>query len=150
MESLRHYIPYAHMAATVFGLIELGLTCYLVSPFWRAPGIYAFMLFNSVWTLLILIYIALFPPYFPKMFQRTIALVLEWITMIFWFAGSIALAVYFGSPTCGADTWCGCVEAATAFGFLLWVTFLFIVVVDTMATLKGRARGQRAKPVVGV
>lgn len=28
MDSLRHYIPYAHMAATVFGLIELGLTCY--------------------------------------------------------------------------------------------------------------------------
>lgn len=28
MESLNRYIPYAHMIATLFGLIELGLTCY--------------------------------------------------------------------------------------------------------------------------
>ncbi|KAK3391489.1 hypothetical protein B0T20DRAFT_80524 [Sordaria brevicollis] len=149
MESLKHYVPYAHMAATLFGLIELGLTCYLVSP-WGAHSIFAFLLFCSVWTLLVLVYIGLGPSYFPKSFQRTIALALEWLTMIFWFAGSIALAVLHGSPSCGANTYCGSTEAANAFGFLLWIVFLFIVVVDTMATLKGRARGQRAKPVVGV
>lgn len=32
MESLNRYIPYAHMIATVFGLIELGLTCYREFP----------------------------------------------------------------------------------------------------------------------
>lgn len=103
------------------------------------------MLFNSVWSLLVLVYIALTPRYVPSLFHGTVSLALEWITTIFWFAGSIALAVYWGSPHCGGNTYCGSVQAAIAFGFFLWALFAYLAIVDTL-----RARGHASRPPVTV
>jgi hypothetical protein len=88
------------------------------------------MIFNSVWSLLVLIYIGLTPLYMTSVFHRLAALVLNIITAIFWFAGSIALAVAWGSPRhCDGNTWCGSIEASIAFGFFLWyVAFTSIFV----------------------
>jgi hypothetical protein len=79
------------------------------------------MIFNSVWSLLVLAYVGITPIYMTGIFHKLAALVLNVITTIFWFAGSIALAVAVGGPwTCGADRVCGSYEAAIAFGFFLW------------------------------
>jgi hypothetical protein len=106
----------------------------------------SFMLFNSVWTLLVLAYLALTPLYFAHSFHALAALILEWITMIFWFAGSIALATFWGSPRCDGNTYCGSTDAAIAFGFFLWALFAFLVLVDTMATLRARGHSTSAAP----
>lgn len=124
------FVPIAHIVAVVFAIIELGLTAYLVSGYsgywWggyygnSSPDRTNFMLFNAIWSLLVLAYVGLTPLYMTNLFHKLAALALEAITMIFWFAGSIALAVMVGAPRCGSNTFCGSYEAAIAFGFFLW------------------------------
>ncbi|KAK3362011.1 membrane-associating domain-containing protein [Lasiosphaeria ovina] len=148
------FVPIAHLVAAVFAVIELGLMAYVVSPWSSAPSVEAFMLFNAVWSLLVLAYVGLTPLYATRVFHRLASLALEWITMIFWFAGSIALAAYWGAPSCHGNTYCGSIEAAIAFGFFLWLLFLFLVVVDTMEALRSRGHATHTtahgpKPYVG-
>lgn len=124
------FVAIAHIVAAVFSVIELGLTAYLVSVYdgYYYGGYYSgaspdrtnFMLFNAIWSLLVLAYVGLTPLYMTNLFHKLAALALEAITMIFWFAGSIALAVMIGAPRCGGNTFCGSYEAAIAFGFFLW------------------------------
>jgi len=105
-----------------------------------------FMLFNSVWTLLVLAYIGLVPMYVSRYYHRQAGLALKWITTIFWFAGSIALAAFWGAPRCYGNNYCNTVEAACAFGFFLWLLFSFITFVDTVDYL----RGAKAQPAAAV
>jgi hypothetical protein len=121
-----------------------------VSPLWWTPSILSFMLFNSVWTLLLLAYLFLAPLYFARFFHGVAALALEWITMIFWFAGSIALAAYWGSPKCFGNTYCGSTEAAIAFGFFIWALFAFFVFIHTVAFVRGSRDPTAQKPSVVV
>lgn len=126
------FVPIAHIVAVVFSIIELGLTAYVVSLYdgtynngyyWSgswSPDRVNFMLFNSIWSLLVLAYIGLTPLYMTSIFHRLAALGLEVVTMIFWFAGSVALAVFIGVPRCHGNSWCGSIQAAVAFGFFLW------------------------------
>jgi hypothetical protein len=106
----------------------------------------SFMLFNSIWTQLVLAYLYLTPLYYARFFHGIAALAVEWITMLFWFAGSIALAAHFGSPRCGGNTYCGSTQAAVAFGFFIWALFAFLCLVDTMAFLRGRGQRTTAQP----
>ncbi len=120
------FVPIVHIVAIVFTIIELGLIAYVISLYdapvgGRSPDPANFMLFNSLWTLLVIAYVGIAPLYLTRIFHRLASLALEAVTLIFWFAGSIALAVYVGGPiNCGRSTWCGSIEAAVAFGFFLW------------------------------
>lgn len=136
------FVTIAHIAAVVFSIVELGLVAYLISvydgtytssSYWgyyydgsASPDRTNFMLFNAIWSLLVLAYVGLTPLYMTSLFHKLAALALEAVTMIFWFAGSIALAVMIGAPRCHGNTFCGCYEAAIAFGFFLWCVFLII------------------------
>lgn len=144
------FVAIAHIVAVVFSIVELGLTGYVVSLYDgtygngyyyagnNSPDRVNFMLFNSVWSLLVLAYIGLTPLYLTSIFHRLAALALEVITMIFWFAGSIALAVFIGVPRCHGNSWCGSTQAAVAFGFFLWAIFLFLVVLDGIEAMRSR------------
>lgn len=119
----------AHIVAAVFSLIVLGLTAYIISGYeayyggfygTRSPDRVNFMLFNAIWSLLVLAYVGLTPLYMTSLFHKLAALALEAITMIFWFAGAIALAVLTGAGRCGGNSYCGSAQAAVAFGFFLW------------------------------
>lgn len=122
------FVPIAHIVAAVFAIIELGLTAYIVSGYdgyypyndSYSPDRVNFMLFNAIWSLLVLAYVGLTPLYLTSIFHKLAALALEGVTVVFWFAGSIALAVFIGAPRCGANTFCGSYQAAVAFGFFLW------------------------------
>ncbi|KAK3904567.1 hypothetical protein C8A05DRAFT_42357 [Staphylotrichum tortipilum] len=135
---MERFVPIVHGVTAAFAVVELGLTAYLVSPWWATPSILSFMLFSSVWSLLVLGYVFLMPLYYARFFQGLAALAIESITMIFWFAGSIALAAYWGAPRCGGNKFCGSVEGVIAFGFFLWVLFSFLVLVDTLSFWHGR------------
>ncbi|KAL2268198.1 hypothetical protein VTJ83DRAFT_3044 [Remersonia thermophila] len=149
---MERFLPIVKVVTAVFLIIELGLTAYVVSPWRSAPSSPSFMLFNSVWSLLVIGYLFLVPLFFASLFHGLAALVLEIITMIFWFAGSIALAAFIGDAVCGGSSWCGSAKAATAFGFFLWALFTFFVAIDTMAWLRNRntAPSKPAPPVASV
>jgi len=154
------FVPLVHLAALVLSVIELGLTAYVVSVYLSGPGYYDdggfhqlspspvnFMVFNSIWSLLVLAYVGLSPLYYTRIFHRLASLALEAATMIFWFAGAIALAVFVGGPyDCSDNSFCGAIEAAVAFGFFLWALFTFLVVLDTIEALRSRRRHTTAKP----
>ena len=92
------------------------------------------MVFAAVWTLLVLIYLALAPRFFSAVAHPIAMLGLDALTMLFWFAGFIALAVwhhraedvYVGDgfeyyKACSyAGGYCREVEAAVVFGAFEW------------------------------
>ncbi|KAI6082281.1 membrane-associating domain-containing protein [Hypoxylon rubiginosum] len=142
------FIPIVHIVTAVFAIVELGLTAYLASQYnsWfryydgdNSPSRVNFMIFNSVWSLLVLAYVGVVPLYMTSLFHRTAALALNAVTTIFWFAGAIALAVFVGGPwECGSDSFCGSAEAAVAFGFFLWALFCCLTVIDALDSLRSR------------
>ncbi|KAI9149119.1 hypothetical protein HJFPF1_11167 [Paramyrothecium foliicola] len=129
-----------HAVLAVFLIIELGLTGWCVDVthgFWGSatPASWAFMLFNTIWSILVLIYIAVIPLVFARAFHSLVALVLEGITAIFWFAGSIAMAVTVAGGT---------PAAAVAFGFFIWALFTGLFVYDLLGFLRSRGHSAHA------
>lgn len=78
-----------------------------------------FMVFNSVWSLLVLAYVGIVPIYMTGWFHKLGALILNSLTTIFWFAGSIALAVITPAHSYYNDG-LHTMRASVAFGFFLW------------------------------
>lgn len=102
-----------------------------VASYGDTPSSDSFLVFTSVWTLLILVYLALAPRLFSALAHPIAMVGLDALTMLFWFAGFIALAVfhhqaedvYFGGiiQACSiAGGLCGEIEAAVVFGALEW------------------------------
>lgn len=80
-----------------------------------------FLVFTSVWTLLALVYLVVV----PWRFSDTVAhhkfaiLAAEAVTMLFWFAGFIALAVFLTDRVCYGIV-CGAVIAGNVFAAFEW------------------------------
>ncbi|KYK54392.1 hypothetical protein DCS_06350 [Drechmeria coniospora] len=139
----------------VFLIIELGLTSYVVSKtniggwWWSTtPSSIAFLLFCTIWSILILIYLVI-AHIVEQLFHSLVALVLLVITTIFWFAGSIAVAAYIGVPHCSGD-WCTPIQtaqAAVAFGFFIWIIFTVLTVFTGMSAFRGGARKTTGPPM---
>ena len=64
------------------------------------PGEISYLIFVAVWTLLVLAFLMLAPKFFPSLAHNLVILGLEFLTMIFWFAGFIALAVEVDDTFC--------------------------------------------------
>jgi hypothetical protein len=80
-----------------------------------------FMLFNGVWTAFVATpYLALAPVFFPQLAHRFVIPAVEIVTMIFWFAGFIALGVLLPSPDYCHWGQCRALQAATVFGSFEW------------------------------
>ncbi|ORY70374.1 membrane-associating domain-containing protein [Pseudomassariella vexata] len=146
------YLPIVYGIAAVFAIVELGLTAYMASWFhsyyWDGdytPSIVSFLVFNSVWSLLVLAYVGITPIYMASVFRKLAALALNVITAIFWFAGAIALAVYVGTPSCYGSNRCQSSQAAVAFAFFLWVLFTFLAVLDALEALRSRGHNTGAR-----
>lgn len=80
------------------------------------------MLFTSVWTLLAVAYLTLAPTRFPRAAHKFAIAAVEFLTMLFWFASFVAVAVlwrniYWGH---GHGTFHNCGIAAIVFGAFLW------------------------------
>lgn len=80
-----------------------------------------FLLFNSIWTAFITIpYLALAPIYFPNLAHRLIVVAIEAVTMIFWFAGFIALGAELPPAHHCHGGICSSLQATTVFGAFIW------------------------------
>lgn len=125
----------------LFSIIVLGLSAYresslsvlsvhantnkrlVVDNYWLSPHSVDFMLFTSIWTLLAVAYLTLAPTRFPKAAHKFAIAGVEFLTMLFWFAAFVAVAVRWGSAYWGYEgtgTFYSCGVAAIVFSALLW------------------------------
>ncbi|KAF7553946.1 hypothetical protein G7Z17_g3285 [Cylindrodendrum hubeiense] len=143
-------ITIIHAVLAVLLIIELGLTGYVVSAttsaFWgdSSPSSFSFMLFNSIWSILILGYLALVPLFATRLYHSVVGLGLLAVTTIFWFAGSIAMADFIGVPNCHGSTFCGSAQAAVAFGFFIWAIFTGLTVMEGLTFMRSRGHSAHA------
>lgn len=129
------------IAQTVFAIVVLGLTAYgiysfvimifsvnetiAVANWWGgfyhalSPTEVNFLIFSSVWSLLALVYLVVAPWKFPDAAHKFGILAAEAVTMIFWFAGFIALAVFLSDRVCYGHV-CNAAKAAAAFAAFEW------------------------------
>ncbi len=85
-----------------------------------SPSEINFLIFCSVWTLLVLVYLILAPAKFPQFAHKYAILGVEAVTMIFWFAGFIALAAKLGTGSCFGYGPCRASKAGIVFGAFEW------------------------------
>lgn len=109
-----------------------------------APSQFAFMLFTTIWSILVLVYIAVTPVVLPSLFIPIVSLGLLALTMLFWFAGSIAMAVLIGVPDCNGNNFCQSAQAGVAFGFFNWIIFTGLTVLEGMGVMRSRGPGANA------
>ncbi|KAG9228296.1 membrane-associating domain-containing protein [Amylocarpus encephaloides] len=132
------------IAQSIFAIIELGLTAYVVNRWahgWWSPSQANFLLFCSIWTLLVLIYLILAPLKFPRFAHKSAILGIEAVTMIFWFAGFIAFAVLLSDIGCGSGWWgCRVNQAAAVFGAFEWLLFMFSTVLSMLYYFSARGK----------
>lgn len=88
---------------------------------WGSADSVDFNLFNAIWTLVIALpYLSLVPIFFAGMSHVYAIVAIEALTMIFWFAGFIALAAFLPpSRVCNYSA-CRSAQAATVFGAFEW------------------------------
>jgi len=91
------------------------------SGYWHhgAPSEVGFLVFTSVWTLLALLYLGLAPMFFAAAAHKFGILAAEALTMLFWFAGFIAMAVWLTDRLCYGSI-CNAAKAATVFAAFEW------------------------------
>lgn len=122
----------------IFALIVLGLTGHFVNRAYSHADTVNFMLFNGVWSLFIVVpYFILAPIFVPALAHRFALVAVDAVTMIFWFAGFIALAADIGDTQgCSKGSLCREIQAATAFGAFNWVLFLATTVLNALGALR--------------
>ncbi|GAB7333221.1 hypothetical protein MBLNU13_g04875t1 [Cladosporium sp. NU13] len=128
----------------VLTILILGLTGYVAnwwSGYWHAgaPSQVSFLLFCSVITLITLAYLIVVPMRFAetKLNHAGIITGVEGLTMVFWFAGFVALAVFLGDRVCFGHV-CSAAKAAAAFGAFEWLAFAVTFVLAVMPFVRNR------------
>ncbi|KAL2756055.1 hypothetical protein ACRALDRAFT_1063970 [Sodiomyces alcalophilus JCM 7366] len=130
------------VVAAVLSFVELALTAAAADGFGRwSPNEVNFMVFNSVWSLLVVAYLGLTPIYFAQLFHQFASLALLAVTTLFWFAGAIAYAALVGPARCSGFNLCRVAQAGVAFGFFIWIVFTALLVFDVLAFLRSRNGG---------
>ncbi|KAF7328251.1 FAD/FMN-containing isoamyl alcohol oxidase MreA [Mycena venus] len=96
-----------------------------------SPSQVNFLLFLSVSTLVLALpYLTFSHHYFPHAAHKFGIFAAEFVTMVFWFGGFIALAVFTTEFLgCSAPV-CGAAQAATTFAAIEWVLFMISTVMS--------------------
>jgi len=145
MAALEIFLFPVRIVQGIFAIIVLGTLAFTANAWdgdyfvYSTPSEISFLLFCSVWTLLALAYLILSPMFFPVAAHRFAVLAVEAVTMIFWFAGFIALAVPLGGDNYAQRyTSFRTAAAGDAFSAFEWVLFVFTTVVAALAAAEGR------------
>ncbi|KAG9662149.1 hypothetical protein KCU81_g2341, partial [Aureobasidium melanogenum] len=134
------------IAQVIIAIIVLATSAYVTSAFHNgSPSSINFLVFSSVWTLLALIYLSLTSWKLERFAHPWIICGVESLTMLFWFAGFIAAAVYLSDLITCAGKACSSAKAATVFAAFEWVLFAVTTALAVMAVL-GRGRPTKAGP----
>ncbi|KAI4167142.1 MAG: hypothetical protein LQ343_007446 [Gyalolechia ehrenbergii] len=134
----------------LFAIILLGINAYLVSnTYYSSPSQINFMLFNSIWTLFpALPYLALGPRFLPlSANNKIIHLAIDALTALFWFAGFIALAVWYNDRDYCLGTVCGTIVASCVFGAFEWLLFTATTILSALDFWRTRGTSSAPKTV---
>ena len=105
-----------------------------------APAEINFLVFSPVWTLLALAALIVVPMKMPHVASSKLpkfALVgLEALTMLYWFAGFIALAVFLSDRICFGAV-CSVAKAGTAISAFQWLMFAVTTVFSILNAVRG-------------
>ncbi|MCJ1354983.1 MAG: hypothetical protein MMC33_004973 [Icmadophila ericetorum] len=97
------------------------------------PAQIDYILFCAVWSILVVICLRLVARFVAIISHPVVVTVLDGLTMIFWFAGAIALAVFTSVFSFGT------LQACVAFSFFAWAAFLATFLLDLLPIIKGAA-----------
>lgn len=143
--SLHHlnWVLPVRIVQAVFAIIILGLTAYVINVelewSWWSSDTVNFNLFNSIWTLVIALpYLSLVPIFFAKISHHYAVLAVEIVTMIFWFAGFIALGALLPPPRWCHGSVCSSLQAATVFGAFEWLLFAITTAFTVRLVMQSR------------
>ncbi|KAJ5100228.1 hypothetical protein N7456_006280 [Penicillium angulare] len=133
----------------IFGLIVLALTAYVINTFeywWSFSSTVDFLLFLGIWTTFLATpYLVAAPLYAPRLAHPFVIPAVEVITMIFWFAGFIAMGAEL--PPAAGCTWstCRALQAVTVFGSFEWVLFAVTTYFAIVDLMNHRTSGESAQ-----
>ncbi|KFX97105.1 hypothetical protein O988_05033 [Pseudogymnoascus sp. VKM F-3808] len=129
----------------LFAIIVLGLLADVTTNWYTASEV-NFLIFTSVWTLLAVAYLVIAPLTFATAAHKYGILVAEALTMLFWFAGFIALADLLGRVGCTSRAGKACSEsiAATVFAAFEWLLFAGTTILAALHVW--RTRGGSSEP----
>ncbi|KUJ16649.1 uncharacterized protein LY89DRAFT_685552 [Mollisia scopiformis] len=133
----------------VFAIIVLGVLAYAANDwaYYWSPSQVNFLIFTSVWTLLAVAYLVIAPMHFKTAAHKFGILAAETITMLFWFAGFIALAVLLTDIDCTAHTgkyWGPCRASIAGDVFAAFEWLLFTATTIMAALYCWRTRNERS------
>ncbi|KAJ9618514.1 hypothetical protein H2203_009111 [Taxawa tesnikishii (nom. ined.)] len=142
------------IAQAVLAVITLGLTAYVIhwwSHYYYAfsPSQINFLLFSSLWSLLALGYLMFAPRLAtsgssnPIWAHKFVVLGVESLTMLFWFAGFIALAVFLSDRVCYGHV-CNAAKAAAVFAAFEWVLFTATTVMAALHVVRTRGLNNKS------
>ncbi|KAI4192415.1 MAG: hypothetical protein LQ346_004324 [Caloplaca aetnensis] len=139
----------------LFAIILLGMAGWLVSITsgsylgynYNSPSPISFMLFTTIWTIFpALTYLVLAPRFLPlSANNKIIHLAMDAITALFWFAGFIALAAWYGDHDYCLGSFCGVVVATCVFGAFEWLLFTATTVLSALDWNRTRGNSSAAK-----
>ena len=139
----------------LFSIIEVAITAWLTAMFDDYYSFFSFaerdrirfLLFTSLWTILISLILMGFFYRFPEnLFASTGShIILMTLTWIFWTAGAASItAVLGGGLNCGAyahPAYCGQLNAAEAFAWINWILATIALFVVAVRGVAGARRG---------
>ncbi|KAJ6107671.1 hypothetical protein N7523_008994 [Penicillium sp. IBT 18751x] len=142
------WIQAIRIVQAIFGLIVLALTAYVVSTYswWAYSSTVDFLLFLGCWTSFVAVpYLGAAPIFFPRLAHHYVIPAVEVITMIFWFAGFIALGAELPPPAYCHWSACSAMQATTVFGAFEWVLFAVTTYFAVLDLMNHRRSGETAQ-----
>ncbi|KAH6868810.1 hypothetical protein BKA58DRAFT_317599 [Alternaria rosae] len=137
-------------AQAVLSIVVLGLMAYVSSwwsTHWRqsSPMEINYLIFAPSWTILSLIPLLLTSlPKFSHLSEKGSVkwalLGLEGLTMLFWFSGFVALAVFLSGRICFGMV-CDVARASTVISSVSWLAWAVTFVFGVIGVVKGRSGG---------
>jgi len=131
----------------VLGLIIFCMACYTVNVSGGYSDEINFMLFNGLWTFLIAVpFLTLCIKFFPALAHKFALLAVDAVTMLFWFAGFIALGARLPRPKWCVGSACHTLQAETVFGAFEWLLFAATTALSVMALVRDRGSSSSKPP----
>jgi hypothetical protein len=138
-------------AQFVLGFIVFCMSCYTVNKSGGEIDEANFMLFNGLWTFLLAVpYLALCVKFFPDLAHKFILVAVDAVTMIFWFAGFIALGAELPGPKACTGSPCHSLQAITVFGAFEWVFFAATTALAVIALIRQRSSSSKPPPAMEI
>ncbi|KAI9674328.1 MAG: hypothetical protein M1829_003729 [Trizodia sp. TS-e1964] len=117
------------VAQAVFAITVLAMSTYVahwyaVDTDTTSAGQINILIFNSLWTLLALSYITLTPRLQPSWHSPTALLAIEVLSVVFWFAGGISLAIFLTQLVLCVGSVCAAARTACVIAVFQWLLFI--------------------------